>query len=75
MSKIIEKPDDDLPTNSQDLLGFGLGQVAYVRPMTIMNKSLFAVHAADGTPISVFDNEQAAMAALAQNDLDRVRLH
>jgi hypothetical protein len=63
------------PTNAQDLLGFGVGQVAYIRPMQLMNKQLFAIHAADGTPLSVFDDEQAALAALAQNDLDPVKLH
>ena len=57
-----------------DLLQFGMGQVAYVRPIHIMNKDMFAVHAADGTPISVFDTENDAVQALIDNDLQAVRI-
>lgn len=59
----------------KDFLGFGMGQVAYVRQIIVMNKPLFAVHAADGTPLSVFDTQGAALDALAQNDLDPVQVH
>ncbi len=76
MSDHILKSIPGNPTDmtSQDLLSYGLGQVAYVRTMKVLHKTLWAVHAADGTPLSVFDDEQAALAALAQNDLDPVRL-
>ena len=57
-----------------DLLQLGMGQVAYVRPICIMNKNMFAVHAADGTPLSVFDTETDAVQALTDNDLQAVRI-
>jgi hypothetical protein len=61
--------------SAQDFLGFGVGEVAYVRPFHVMNKPVFAVHAADGTPLSVFDTEAAALEALSDNNLDPVRVH
>ena len=68
-----DTPPVGLPLTHPDLLQFGLGQVAYIREVRIMNKSLFAVHAADGTPMSVFDTETAAREAIAENDLEAVR--
>lgn len=67
-------PSVALPLTHPDLLQFGLGQIAYVREVRVMNKSIFAVHAADGTPMSVFDSETAALEAVAQNDLEAVRV-
>jgi hypothetical protein len=69
-----DTPPVGLPLTHPDLLQFGLGQVAYIREVRIMNKSLFAVHAADGTPMSVFDTETAAREAIAENDLEAVRV-
>jgi hypothetical protein len=61
--------------NPRDFLAFGVGEVAYVRPVRMMNKSLFAIHAADGTPLSIFDNETDALKALEDQDLDPVKIH
>ena len=63
-----------LPMTHPDLLQLGVGQVAYIREVRIMNKCLYAVHAADGTPMSVFDTEHAALEAVSQNDLEAVRV-
>lgn len=61
--------------SAKDFLGFGVGEVAYVRTVRVMNKPMFAIHAADGTPISVFDSEDAALQALDDHNLDPVRVH
>lgn len=61
--------------SAKDFLGLGVGEVAYVRTVRVMNKPVFAVHAADGTPLSVFDTEAAAIEALDDHNLDRVRVH
>jgi hypothetical protein len=57
-----------------EFLNFGVGQVAYMRPMVVMGKTVWAVHAADGTPISVFNTEDQARQAAAQGDMDLVRV-
>lgn len=77
MTSPITKPDDKLPAQptTQDLLGFGVDHVAYIRPVKIMNRSLFAIHAADGTPISVVETEILAHEVVARHDLESVRVH
>lgn len=36
---------------------------------------LFAIHAADGTPVGVMDNREAAFATARQNDMEPVSVH
>jgi hypothetical protein len=73
---------ENVPTRSalkslsqQDFLAFGMEHVAYIRNVTLMNKPLFAIHAADGTPIAMTESEDAALQAISHHDLDAVRLH
>lgn len=61
--------------SEQDFLTFGVQHVAYIRPVTLMNKNVFAIHAADGTPISITESEKLALQAIAHHDLDAVRVH
>ena len=67
----------------------GGGQVAYVReikpeevktlfpqaPMIAPGMKLFSLHAADGTPLSVTDSREAAVANARENELDMVSVH
>jgi hypothetical protein len=55
-----------------DWLGFGVGAVAYVRPVTIEGEKVFAVHAADGTPLSVARSFDVACASVRQDDMEPV---
>lgn len=70
-----DKPLSVKNISTQDLLDFGIEHVAYVRPIIMMERRVFAIHAADGTPISVVENEVQALQAIAQRDLDAVRVH
>ena len=77
-----------LMTNEQ-LAGLGGGRVAYVKPIRSEELSrlfpaapavepglqLFALLAADGTPIIVTDSRDAAVANAMQHELDMVSLH
>lgn len=54
----------------QDFLNFGLQDVAYVRPVFEDGKQRYAVHAANGMPLSVLDDENDALSAIFQNDLE-----
>ena len=77
-----------LMTNEQ-LAGLGGGRVAYVKPIRSEDLSrlfpdapavqpglqLFALLAADGTPIIVTDSRDAALANAMQHELEMVSLH
>lgn len=62
----------------QDFLDVGLNQVAYIRCLETVEKDaadIYAVHAADGSQISVMGSYDTAMAAIRINDLYPVTLH
>ena len=61
--------------SAQDFLAFGVEQVAYVRRVKMLDRFVYAIHAADGTPLSVVDSETLALQAVAQHELDPVRVH
>jgi hypothetical protein len=68
---------------------FGGSKVAYIKairsedvpliypkaPQLEPGLALFALHAADGTPIMITDNRDAAIAGAACHDLDTVSVH
>ena len=61
--------------SDQDFLALGKNALAYVRPVTIDGKDLFAIHAADGTPLIVLDDYENALAMVVQEDLVPATLH
>jgi len=70
-----EHPADLLKHLSpQAFQALGMGHVAYVRPVTIQNRRAFALHAADGTALTLVDSLEGAVILARQNDLDPVTL-
>ena len=63
------------PLSSQTLLAWGLEDFAYVRPTKEDGKAAFAVCAADGAEIAVFDDREVAFAACRQNELEPLSVH
>ncbi len=59
----------------QDFLNLGIRDLAYIRPVFLDDRQAYAIHAADGTPLSVMENMQDAVFAVRQNDLTAVTLH
>ncbi len=59
----------------QAFQAFGMGHVAYVRPVVIQNRKVFSLHAADGTALTLVDSLEGAMVLARQNDLDPVKVH
>ncbi len=71
------------------LAQLGDGQIAYVKPITseqvavlfpqapkiAPGTQLFALHAADGTPIMLTDSREAAIANAWSNELETVSVH
>ncbi len=61
--------------SAQDFLSLGTGHIAYIKPVKVMDRQAFALHAADGTALTLTDSSESAMALASQNDLDTVTLH
>ncbi|WP_119679503.1 DUF1150 family protein [Indioceanicola profundi] len=59
----------------QDFAAFGLNDVAYVKRIERDGAAGFAIHAADGTPLTVVPNEQLALATVRQNDMEALSVH
>ena len=75
--------------SAEALAGLGGGRIAYIKPIrsedvnTLFPQApqlapglkLFALHAADGTPIMVSDSREAALANAWDNQLETLSLH
>ena len=57
-------------------LALGLSHLAYMKPIRVMGRPAWAVHAADGSPLTLLREDfDTAAAALRQNDLIPVSVH
>ena len=61
--------------SAEDFAAFGVDHVAYVKPVLVNGVTAFAVHAADGTPLTVLPDREVASAAVRQNDLEPMSVH
>lgn len=58
-----------------DLGRLGLQQVAYVKPVTVNGAHVFAIHAADGTPMAVAQDRTLAIAAILEHEMVPAQVH
>jgi hypothetical protein len=58
-----------------DLTYLGLGEVAYIRPVTDGGQDGFGVFAANGEPLAMFANFDVAQAAAIQHNLAPQNTH
>ena len=73
---VLNLENSNLKTiSSQDFLEFGIEHVAYVRSIDVESGTAYAIHAANGTPLSVMDTLDEALTMIHHNDLDTVALH
>jgi hypothetical protein len=87
---MITDPVTEVPVMSQEAFAvFGGGKIAYVKPIRSEDVNdlypqapalqpglqLFALHAADGTPILVTDTREAAVANAWSQELETVSVH
>jgi len=54
---------------------FGVNHLAYVKPVLVNGVAAFAIHAADGTQLTVLPDRDVASAAVRQNDLEPMSVH
>lgn len=58
----------------KDFLNFGVHDVAYVRSTEVEEKTMYAVHGADGSVLAVMDNEEQALASIRSNNMGAVSI-
>jgi hypothetical protein len=61
--------------SAEAFAGFGAQNLAYVKRIVVRGEVVFAVHAADGSPLSEFSDRLVAEAALRQHDLEPLSVH
>lgn len=59
----------------QDLATLGLGEVAYVRSVTVEGEHVFAIMAANGQQVGLAPSYDSAVAAIQQHDLGHAGVH
>lgn len=61
--------------SQKDFLNIGMDQIAYIRPLKLHADEFYAVHAADGTPISVVNSMDSALASVKSSEMHAVTVH
>lgn len=61
--------------SSRELALFGMQDLAYVKRVLVNGVSSFAVHAADGTQVTVLPDREIALATVRQHDLEPLSVH
>ncbi len=58
-----------------ELGSFGIEDIAYVKSVTIDGNKFHAIHAADGTPLTVVAERDLAFATVRQHDMSPASVH
>jgi hypothetical protein len=59
----------------QQLAMLGMQQIAYVKPVVVSGTAAYAIHAADGTPMAIAGERDAALAAIVQHEMVPALVH
>jgi hypothetical protein len=60
---------------SKDLSNLGIDDMAYIKAVMVDGEKLHAIHAADGTPLSVVSDRNLAFATVSQHDMQPMSVH
>ncbi len=53
----------------------GVSQLAYVKPVMLNGAAMFAIHAADGSPMAVAEDRSLALAAIVEHEMIPTLVH
>lgn len=53
----------------------GVSRVAYIKPVIVEGEDAFAIHAADGTPMALTEDQETAIEAILQHEMVPALLH
>ena len=59
----------------RDLGSFGIEDTAYVKSVMVDGRKVHAIHAADGTPLTVVAERDLAFATVRQHDMQPASVH
>ena len=54
---------------TDQLAQLGVSRLAYIKPVTVGGEDVFAIHAADGTPMAVAPNRELAWGAILEHEM------
>jgi hypothetical protein len=54
---------------TDQLAQLGVSRLAYIKPVTVGGENVFAIHAADGTPMAVAPNRELAWGAIIEHEM------
>ena len=57
------------------LAQLGVSQLAYIKPVVLNGAAMFAIHAADGSPMAVSDDRNLALAAIVEHEMIPTLVH
>ena len=57
------------------LMQLGVSELAYVKPVFVEGSRAYAIHAADGSPMAVTDDQEVAIAAIRQHEMEAALVH
>ena len=63
------------PMSAQDFAAFGLHEIAYVKRVEAIDETGYAIHAADGTRLSLMDDREVALITIRRNDMEPMSAH
>ncbi|QHI95355.1 DUF1150 family protein [Aristophania vespae] len=65
----VDRKSQNKIMTGQEFKGLGMAQTAYLRPACHDGVNVVAIHAADGTPIAVAEDEASAVEVILQSKL------
>ncbi len=68
-------PQVNAELTPQEFAHLGVSVIAYVKRVLVDDELLYAVHAADGTPIGLMRDRDAVFATLRDHDLEPLSVH
>jgi hypothetical protein len=57
------------------LMQLGVSELAYVKPVLVEGSRVYAIHAADGSPMAVTEDRDVAIAAIRQHEMEPALVH
>ena len=61
--------------SAEQLQALGMAQMAYVKSVMVDGEAVFAIHAADGTPMALAGDQEVAFAAIRQHEMMPTLVH
>lgn len=72
---VTDAPLDIRNLTQDQLMALGMADVAYVKRVVVDGEIVFAIHAADGSPMALAADRDLAMAAIVQHEMSPALVH